>query len=330
MAIRFCRFGSFVATSTGSVFNFPFVSAATSRAIPAMLRQSPRLGVTAISNSQSSWPFSSACAAAIDSTSRPAIVSVLASSAGGRSTSTNSFSQLKVNFIGLEYWSFGLGKSRPHPPILHLSRFRSAKLVQKSQVVLKKQANIVDAVFQHGDAFDAHAEREAGYLLGIVADELEHRRIDHAGAEDFQPARRLAYPAALTGLARTAAAADHALNVDLRAGLGKREEARTESDGELAAEDLAQEMSQHTFQVGKRDGIVDHEPFDLMEHRRVRRVVVVAIDRAGHDDLQRRPAALHGADLHRRGVRSQQPAVRYKEGILHVARRMVFGKIERL
>ncbi len=89
-------------------------------------------------------------------------------------------------------------------------------------------------------------------------------------------------------------------------------------------------MRQHAFEIGKRNRLVDHKPFDLMKHRRMGRVVVVPIHRARHDDLQRRLAALHRADLHRRGVCSQQPAMRHEERILHIARRMVLGNIERL
>src|SRR3972149_11185264 len=68
-----------------------------------MPRQSPRLGVTAISNNQSCGPSLSPCRGTSDSTSRPAIGSSSASFSGGALKATNSFNQLKVNFMRLEW-----------------------------------------------------------------------------------------------------------------------------------------------------------------------------------------------------------------------------------
>src|SRR5581483_8584565 len=116
------------------------------------------------------------------------------------------------------------------------------ELSQESQVVLKKQPNVVDAVLEHGDALHAHAEGEAGDLFRIVADESKNRRIDHAGAEDFEPAGGFAHAARLSVLESAAAAADDALNVDLGARLGKRKKARPKADAGLALENLAEKM----------------------------------------------------------------------------------------
>ena len=58
------------------------------------------------------------------------------------------------------------------------------------------------------------------------------------------------------------------------------------------------------------DVVVDPQALDLVEHRRVRRVGVDAVDAPGRDDLDRRPVRLHVADLDRRGVRAQQVAAR--------------------
>ncbi len=91
--------GSLAAALSESVFGLEPVSAATSRAIPARPRQSPRFGVTPTSKSQSCSPFSGSRMAVKDSTSRPAIVRVLARSCGAELHSTNSLSHLKVNFI---------------------------------------------------------------------------------------------------------------------------------------------------------------------------------------------------------------------------------------
>src|SRR5438309_5158783 len=61
----------------------------------------------------------------------------------------------------------------------------------------------------------------------------------------------------------------------------------------------------------------------------MRRIVIVAVDSSGHDDLKRWLAAFNSEDLHRRRVCSQQPVIRHKDRILHIPRRMIFGKVER-
>ena len=61
------------------------------------------------------------------------------------------------------------------------------------------------------------------------------------------------------------------------------------------------------FKSRHRHALADDEPLDLLEHRRVRQVqVVAAIHAARRDDPDGRPVRLHVADLHRGGVRAQQ------------------------
>src|SRR5262245_32045512 len=91
-----------------SNFTYPPVSAETSLSKPVMPRQSPRFGVTLISNNQSSRLVSGSFSGESDSTSRPAIVSNPASFSADTLNVTNSFSQLNVNFIGTKYWSDGV------------------------------------------------------------------------------------------------------------------------------------------------------------------------------------------------------------------------------
>ena len=79
---------------------------------------------------------------------------------------------------------------------------RMRELLEEAQVVLVEQADVVDAVLQHRDALDAHAEREAGDLLRVVADRFEDRRMHHAAAEDLEPAGLLADAAARAAAAR--------------------------------------------------------------------------------------------------------------------------------
>src|SRR5919206_2791218 len=84
----------------------------------------------------------------------------------------------------------------------------SRELFEKAQVVFEEEADVVDAVLEHRDALDAHAEGPAGHLFGIVADVAQDLRVDHAGAENLEPARLLAYATAL-------ARAEEAQHVDL-------------------------------------------------------------------------------------------------------------------
>src|SRR5436309_9099766 len=152
--------GSFACALTLAVFNGPPVSAETSRATPAMPRQSPRFGVTAISNNQSSWLVPGSRSEVSDSTSMPAMVSSSASFSGATLSVTNSFSQLKVNFMRMKYWSVGvleywsigvleywIGNLLLHHSTTPLKHSFLPELPEKPQVVLEEQPNIVDAVF---------------------------------------------------------------------------------------------------------------------------------------------------------------------------------------
>src|SRR5262245_49141795 len=105
-------------------FTRPPVRAATSFANPVIPRQSPRFGVTLISNNQSSRLVSGSCSGESDSTSRPAIVSNSASFSADALTVTKFFSQLNVNFIGMEHLSDGVLRylnQKPITPLLHHS-----------------------------------------------------------------------------------------------------------------------------------------------------------------------------------------------------------------
>ena len=81
-------------------------------------------------------------------------------------------------------------------------------------------------------------------------------------------------------------------------------------------------------------GLVDHQPLDLVEHRRVRLVGIHAVGAAGNDDADRRLLRLHRPDLHRRGVGAQKHPLAVgarveEEGVVHLARRMAEREVER-
>jgi hypothetical protein len=84
-------------------------------------------------------------------------------------------------------------------------------------------------------------------------------------------------------------------------------EARANLHFRIGLEQLVRERRERAFQVRHRDAVADDEPLDLLEHRRVRQVeVVAAVDLTGHDNPYGRLVALHVANLHRRGVRAEE------------------------
>ncbi len=143
-----------------------------------------------------------------------------------------------------------------------------------------------------------------------------------AGAEDLDPAGALA-----RGAARAVAHA--ARHVHLRRRLGEREIARPEARLRLA-EEAIREMRERGFQIDEGDPFIDRHPFELREHRRVRRVEeIAAVHVARREDANGRRVRLERAHLHRRGMRAQQRAALEVQRVVHVHRRMIGGEIQR-
>ncbi len=94
-------------------------------------------------------------------------------------------------------------------------------------------------------------------------------------------------------------------------------------------EEALDEGVQHRLQVGEADVLAHHHAFDLVEHGRVRHVRIDAIDAARRDHRQRRPLRAHAANLHRRGMRAQQPPVGKIKRIVHGPRRMILRNVQR-
>src|SRR5262245_52150827 len=61
------------------------------------------------------------------------------------------------------------------------------ELLQKADIILVKEPDVVDAIADHGDAFDAKTEGPAGPHFWIVSHILKYRRMYHAAAGDLQP-----------------------------------------------------------------------------------------------------------------------------------------------
>src|SRR5947199_4044774 len=149
------------------------------------------------------------------------------------------------------------------------------ELLQESQIVLVEQPDVLDLAAQDRDALDADAPREAGVLLGIVADRLEHGGVHHAAAQDLDPAASFAHRAA-------GAVARPAADVHFGARLGVREEAWPQPDARALAEHVAAEGEERALEIRERNPFADDEPLHLREVRRVRQIEIVsAIHLAG-------------------------------------------------
>src|SRR5688572_10613079 len=67
----------------------------------------------------------------------------------------------------------------------------SSELLEEAQVVLEERPQVVDAVAKHREPLDAHAERVAAPGRRVDAGVAQHVRMDHAAAQDLEPASRL-------------------------------------------------------------------------------------------------------------------------------------------
>ena len=195
------------------------------------------------------------------------------------------------------------------------------ELLEELQVVLEHQADVVDAVLQHGDTLDADAESEAGVLVRVDVAVLEDFAVDDAAAQHLDPAGVLAQRAAL-------AVALKAAHVHLHAGLGEREVGGTQAGAGVGTEHLLHEGVQSALQIAQRDALIHDQTFHLVEHGAVGSVRVGAEHTAGHQDLDGRLLNVHGADLAAGSLGTQQELLRQVEGVLHVARRMFGREVE--
>src|SRR3954466_7740181 len=82
------------------------------------------------------------------------------------------------------------------------------ELFEEAEVVFDEEADVVDAVLAHGDAFDAEAEGPAGVNFRIDFAVGEDVGVDHAAAAEFDPALLVFEP-----------------DVDFSGGFGEGEEA---------------------------------------------------------------------------------------------------------
>src|SRR5690348_242432 len=202
---------------------------------------------------------------------------------------------------------------------------RASELLQEAQVRLVEEADVVDVVLEHRHSLDAETPRVAVPARRVDAAVAQHLRMHHAATADLEPAL---VPAALAAHP----AADAARDVELEARLGEREVARPHTYLAVAAIQRLDHVEQRAFQVADREAFVDRKSLDLAEVRKtsgLRRVT--AIRAARIDDVDRRLLdALHGADLHRRGVGAQQQLRAEVERVPALPRGMTGGDVQSL
>lgn len=204
-------------------------------------------------------------------------------------------------------------------------------MLEKTKVILEKETNIFDPKFQHGDPLHTHPEGKTGDPPRVIAYKTKNVGINHSSPKDFQPTRTLTHATDLMILTPSSTTAKHALDVNLGAGFCEGEKARTKTDASLFFKDLAEKVREHALEVGEGDVAVHHEPFNLMKHGGMGRIIItVPIDRPGGDDLERRLALLHDADLNRGGMSPEQAILGDEKGILHVPCGMILRDIEGL
>ena len=199
-------------------------------------------------------------------------------------------------------------------------------MAQPAGIGVVKGSEIGNAIFQHRRTLDAEAEGETLIARGIDARHIQHPGIDHAAAENLHPVGAFAdaQHAAFTGAA----------DIHFRRRFGEREIARAESHRQIGhLEEGFGEIDQAAFEMAHMSVLIDHQPLDLMEHRRMGDVGIAAIGAARRNDAVGRLTRFHGADLHRRGMRAQQQprailALGEIERVVHLPGRMLGRDVE--
>src|SRR5581483_6165542 len=131
---------------------------------------------------------------------------------------------------------------------------QEAVMPEPPEVAVVHRAQIRDAVFQHRDPLDPHAEGEPLVLRWVDPAIVQDLRVDHAGPENFQPVAA----GADFKLATRARAAD----IDLGRRFGEWEIAWPKAHRQIVdIEKRAAELDQTALQVAHMGRAVDHEAF---------------------------------------------------------------------
>src|SRR5260370_31140427 len=143
------------------------------------------------------------------------------------------------------------------------------ELTAEAHVVLKKNLNGVDAVLEHGEAVNADAEGEPTDFFGVVVQEAVDGGIDHAGAEELDPCRALAFRTGSATRGSSCSAAEGAGDVEFNARLGEWKIAGPEAGFHAGAEKLFYERRDRGSEISEGEVGVDGPAFDLVDGERI-------------------------------------------------------------
>ena len=138
-------------------------------------------------------------------------------------------------------------------------------------------ANVFDVVFDHDHAFDAAAPGEAGIFLCVNASHFQHIWMNHATAEQFQPA--FAADVAAGFIAKRAG------DSELKAWLGEREIERLGPNLHFFAEISFKKCLQNRYQMAGIDSFVDVNPLQLVKSMLVPGVDIFVAKHSSWDDV---------------------------------------------
>ena len=114
------------------------------------------------------------------------------------------------------------------------------KLGQKSEIILKKKADVINAELKHGNSFNAQAKSKSCNFFNIVSNILKDCGVNHATAENFNPAGPGTNTAAIS-------ITNYALYIHFSTRFCKWEKAWTEPDQCFFIKYLVYDYGEHTL-----------------------------------------------------------------------------------
>ena len=79
----------------------------------------------------------------------------------------------------------------------------ASELFQETDIVLIQQTHVINLILKQRNTLKANAKSKSGIPVRVNAEHLQHMGMDHAAAQDFNPARTLTEPAALAAALET-------------------------------------------------------------------------------------------------------------------------------
>ena len=118
------------------------------------------------------------------------------------------------------------------------------ELFKETDVVFEEVADVFDAVFEHGDSFNAHSEGKTGVFFTVDVARFQYVGVYHTAAQNFEPAGIFTYVAAF-------ATANRAAYIHFSRWFREREVGGTQANLGFLAEKLTGKIQKGLFQVGE-------------------------------------------------------------------------------